>query len=104
MVKTECEIGLLKSTAEVVNIAHKKLMELTQEAGKSEFEIWAQLTKARHQHVAGKLIVAGEVVCSPRNKTVSPAGQFIMSPSLVTWLNWILDRATRAIGRTWRTP
>ncbi len=74
MVNTEREIGLLKSTAEVVNIAHKKVIELTQQAHKSEFEIWAELTKAMHQHVGGKLFVAGEVVCGPRNKTVSPVG------------------------------
>ena len=89
MVKTECEIGLLKSTAEVVNIAHKKLMELTQEAGKSEFEIWAELTKAMHQHVGGKLFVAGEVVCGPRNKTVSPGGpiHYVTQPGDVAELD-----------------
>jgi methionyl aminopeptidase len=74
MIKTEREVALLKRTAEVVNIAHKKLMELTQQAGKSEFELWAELTKAMHQEVGGKLFIAGEVVCGPRNKSVSPGG------------------------------
>lgn len=74
MIKTDREIQLLKETAEVVNIAHKKLMELTRQAGHSEFELWAELTKAMHEHVGGKLFVSGEVVCGPRNKTVSPGG------------------------------
>jgi Xaa-Pro dipeptidase len=74
MVKTHREVGLLKQVAEVVNIAHKRLMELTQEAGKSEFVIWSELTQAMHEHVGGKLFISGEVVCGPRNKSVSPGG------------------------------
>jgi Xaa-Pro aminopeptidase len=74
MIKSEREIALLKTTADVVNIAHKKLMEVTRQAGMSEFSIWAELTKAMHEQVGGKLFVAGEVVCGPRNKTVSPGG------------------------------
>jgi Xaa-Pro aminopeptidase len=74
MIKTEREVALLKRTADVVNIAHKKLMEVTRQAGRSEFEIWAALTKAMHEDVGGKLFIAGEVVCGPRNKTVSPGG------------------------------
>ncbi len=89
MIKTEREIGLLKSTAEVVNIAHKKLMLLTQQAGKSEFELWAALTKAMHEHVGGKLFIAGEVVCGPRNKTVSPGGpiDYVTQPGDVAELD-----------------
>ena len=89
IIKTEREIGLLKDTAETVNIAHKKLMELTQEAGKSEFEIWAELTKAMHEHVGGKLFIAGEVVCGPRNKTVSPGGpiHYVTQPGDVAELD-----------------
>ena len=74
MIKSAREVGLLKQTAEVVNIAHKKLMELTRQAGMSEFAIWADLTKAMHEQVGGKLFIAGELVCGPRNKTVSPGG------------------------------
>lgn len=74
MIKTEREIGLLKASAEVVNIAHKELMRLTRTAGMSEFELWAGMTKAMHEHVGGKFFIAGEVVTGPRNKTVSPGG------------------------------
>jgi Xaa-Pro dipeptidase len=74
MIKSEREIVLLKQSAEVVNLAHKKLMELTRQAGKSEFELWAEITQVMHERVGGKLFVAGEVVCGPRNKSVSPGG------------------------------
>ncbi len=89
LVKTPREVALLKQTAEVVNIAHKKLMALTQQAGKSEFELWAELTKAMHEQVGGKLFVAGEVVCGPRNKTVSPGGpmDYVTQPGDVAELD-----------------
>lgn len=89
MIKTAREIALLKQTAEVVNIAHKRLMALTQQAGMSEFEIWAELNQAMHEHVGGKLFVSGEVVCGPRNKTVSPGGpiDYVTKPGDVAELD-----------------
>ncbi|MCB9157622.1 MAG: aminopeptidase P family protein [Caldilineaceae bacterium] len=74
MIKTPREIGLLKAAAEVVNVAHKELMRVTQQAGTSEFAIWSALTERMHEHVGGKFHIAGEVVCGPRNKSVSPGG------------------------------
>lgn len=74
MIKSAREIALLKQTAEVVNIAHKELMRLTRQAGLSEFDLWAGITQAMHEHVGEKLSIAGEVVCGPRNKSVSPGG------------------------------
>ena len=74
MVKTGYEVERLKQVAEVVNIAHKELMRLTRQAGHSEFELWAGITKAMHEQVGGKFYIAGEVVCGPRNKSVSPGG------------------------------
>jgi Xaa-Pro aminopeptidase len=73
-IKTEREIGLLKRTAEIVNTGHKELLRQTRQAGKSEYELWAALTKAMHADAGGKLYIAGELVCGPRNKTVSPGG------------------------------
>lgn len=73
-IKTGREIELLKKVAEVVNVGHKELMKQTREAGKSEFELWAAVTKAMHEYVGGKLFLSGEIVCGPRNKTVSPGG------------------------------
>ena len=89
MIKTTREIALLKQTAEVVNIAHKRLMELTQQAGMSEFSIWAELTQVMHEHVGGKLFISGEVVCGPRNKTVSPGGpiDYVTKPGDVAELD-----------------
>jgi Xaa-Pro aminopeptidase len=74
MIKTPREIGLLKAAAEVVNVAHKELMRVTQQAGMREFAIWSALTERMHEHVGDKLYIAGEVVCGPRNKVVSPGG------------------------------
>ena len=73
-IKTPREVTLLKQAAEVVNTGHKELMRLTRQAGLSEFELWAGITKAMHEQVGEKLYIAGEVVCGPRNKTVSPGG------------------------------
>ena len=89
IVKTEREITLLKHSAEVVNVAHKTLMELTRQAGKSEFELWAAITKAMHETVGGKLFVSGEVVCGSRNKSVSPGGpvDYVSQPGDVAELD-----------------
>jgi Xaa-Pro aminopeptidase len=73
-VKTAREVRLLKECAEVVNIAHKELFRLTRQAGMSEFELWAALTKAMHERVGGKFFIAGELACGPRNERVSPGG------------------------------
>jgi Xaa-Pro dipeptidase len=89
IVKTEREIALLKHSAEVVNIAHKTLIQLTRQAGKSEFELWAVITKAMHESVGGKLFVSGEVVCGSRNKSVSPGGpiDYVSQPGDVAELD-----------------
>lgn len=89
MVKCEREVALLKQTAEVVNIAHKELMRLTRQAGLSEFELWAAMTKAMHEHIGDKLYIAGEVVCGPRNKSVSPGGpiHYVTKPGDVAELD-----------------
>lgn len=73
-VKTAREVRLLKECAEVVNIAHKELFRLTRQAGMSEFELWAALTRAMHERVGGKFFIAGELACGPRNERVSPGG------------------------------
>lgn len=89
MVKSAREIALLKQTAEVVNLAHKELLRLTRQAGASEFELWAGLTKAMHEQVGDKLYIAGEVVCGPRNKSVSPGGpiHYVTQPGDVAELD-----------------
>lgn len=74
MIKTGREVGLLKAAAEVVNVAHKELMRLTRQAGLSEFALWSGITQAMHERVGGRFHIAGEVVCGPRNQTVSPGG------------------------------
>lgn len=88
-VKTAREIGLLKRSAEVVNLAHQELMRLTRAAGKSEFALWSGLTQVMYEAVGSKLYVAGEVVCGPRNKSVSPGGpiDYITKPGDIAELD-----------------
>lgn len=74
MIKTQREIDLLKKAAKVVNLAYKELMHLPRQAGMSEYELWSAITQHMHEHVGGKLYIAGEVVCGIRNKSVSPGG------------------------------
>jgi methionine aminopeptidase len=64
-------------------------MALTRQAGMSEFALWAELTKAMHEQVGGKLLVAGEVVCGARNKSVSPGGpiHYVTQPGDVAELD-----------------
>ena len=73
-IKTEREIRLLKQVAEVVNVGQKELLLRTREAGKTEFQLWAAVTQAMHEYAGGKLFLSGELVCGPRNKSVSPGG------------------------------
>lgn len=89
MIKTPREIGLLKAAAEVVNVAHKELMAITKKAGMSEFAIWSALTERMHEQVGGKLYVAGEVACGPRNQVVSPGGpiDYITQPGDIAELD-----------------
>ena len=79
-VKTTREISLLKECAEVVNLAHKELFRLTRQAGLSEFELWAALTKVMHERVGGKFLIAGELACGPRNARVAPGGPIDYRP------------------------
>ncbi len=89
MVKTAREITLLKAAADVVNIAHKELMRLTRQAGLSEFALWSGITQAMHEAVGSKFHIAGEVVCGPRNKSVSPGGpiDYVTAPSDIAELD-----------------
>ncbi len=73
-VKTEREIGLLRQVAEVVNTGQKEMLKQTRQAGKTEFELWSAATQAMYEHAGGKLFMSGELVCGPRNKSVSPGG------------------------------
>lgn len=70
-IKTEREIALLRRASHLVDIAHTTLAELVQQAGRTEIEMWAEIT-ARMYRAAGHVIpVTGELVTGPRTCTVA---------------------------------
>lgn len=70
MVKTEREIGLLRQASALADIAHCRLGALCQEAGRTEFSMWAEI-EADVYAAAGRAIpLTGELVTGPRATTV----------------------------------
>jgi Xaa-Pro aminopeptidase len=71
MVKTEREIGLLRQASALADVAHRCLGEFCQEAGRSEFVMWAEI-EANVFAAAGRAIpLTGELVTGPRTTTVA---------------------------------
>ena len=74
LIKTTREIGLLRRAAEVCVIGHKALAELVQQAGRTEFEMWAELCMRMFRAVGHDVPVTGELVTGPRTCTVNYPG------------------------------
>jgi Xaa-Pro aminopeptidase len=71
MVKTEREIRLLRQASALADIAHRCLGQLCQEAGRTEFAMWAEI-EANVFAAAGRSIpLTGELVTGPRATTVA---------------------------------
>ena len=71
MVKTEREIGLLRQASTLADIAHRCLGQLCQDAGRTEFAMWAEI-EANVFAAAGRAIpLTGELVTGPRATTVA---------------------------------
>ena len=73
-IKTQREIGLLRRAAEICVIGHKALAELVQQAGRTEFEMWAELCQRMFRAVGHEVPVTGELVTGPRTCTVNYPG------------------------------
>ena len=73
-IKTAREIGLLRRAAEVCAIGHKTLAALVQQAGRTEFEMWAELCLCMFRAVGHDVPVTGELVTGPRTCTVNYPG------------------------------
>ncbi len=70
-IKTAREIERLRRAAHVGDVGHRTLAELVQTAGRSEFDMYAEII-ARMQQAAGHEIpVSGELVTGPRTTTVN---------------------------------
>jgi Xaa-Pro aminopeptidase len=71
LIKTEREIALLRRASHIVDIGHITLAELVQEAGRTEFEMWAEIRSRMYQAVGHEIPVTGELVTGPRSCTVA---------------------------------
>lgn len=71
LIKTEREIALLRRAAHIVDIAHFTLAELVQQAGRTEFEMWAEITDRMVHAVGHEIPITGELVTGPRTCTVA---------------------------------
>ena len=70
-IKTAREIERLRRAAHIGDVGHRTLAELAQTAGRSEFDMYAEII-ARMQQAAGHEIpVSGELVTGPRTTTVN---------------------------------
>jgi Xaa-Pro aminopeptidase len=71
LIKTTREIALLRRAVQIGDIGHQTLAELSRQAGRTEFEMWAEIT-ARMYHAAGHEIpIIGELVTGPRTSVVA---------------------------------
>ena len=74
-IKTPREIALLRRAAHIGDIGQRTLAELVQQAGRTEFEMWAELTSRMYAAVGHEIPVSGELVTGPRTCVVNyPAG------------------------------
>ena len=73
-IKTAREIGLLRRAAQICAIGHQALAELVQQAGRTEFEMWAELCQRMFRAVGHEVPVTGELVTGPRTCTVNYPG------------------------------
>ena len=71
MVKTEREIGLLRQASALADVAHRCLGELCQEAGRSEFAMWAEIEANVFAAASRPIPLTGELVTGPRTTTVA---------------------------------
>lgn len=74
LIKTPREIELLRRASHVADVGHRTLGELAQQAGRSEFEMWAEITKRMFQAAGRDVPVTGELVTGPRTCVVNYPG------------------------------
>lgn len=70
LIKTEREIALLRRASHIVDVAHNTLAELVQQAGRTEFAMWAEITSRMYRAVGHEVPITGELVTGPRTTTV----------------------------------
>jgi Xaa-Pro aminopeptidase len=75
MIKTSREIGLLRRAVQVGDIGHRALADLARQAGRAEFEMWAEIAARMYRAAGHEIPIVGELVTGPRTCVVAyPAG------------------------------
>jgi Xaa-Pro dipeptidase len=69
-IKTAREISLLRRTSHLADVAHNTLAELCGEAGRTEFEMFAEISKRIFAASGRDIPLSGELVTGPRTTTV----------------------------------
>jgi Xaa-Pro aminopeptidase len=69
-VKTPREITLLRRASHLADVAHDTLAELCREAGRTEFEMFAEISKRVFAAAGRDIPLTGELVTGPRTTTV----------------------------------
>jgi Xaa-Pro aminopeptidase len=70
-IKTEREIGLLRHASALADISHATLGELCRDAGRTEYEMWAEIAARIYQAAGHDIPLSGELVTGPRSTTVA---------------------------------
>jgi Xaa-Pro aminopeptidase len=73
-IKTDREIALLRRASAVADVAHNTLAELCQSAGKTEFEMFAEISKRAFAQAGRDVPLTGELVTGPRTNVVAYPG------------------------------
>lgn len=74
-IKTAREIAILRRTSHLADVAHNTLAELCREAGRTEFEMFAEISKRIFAAAGRDIPLSGELVTGPRTTVVAyPAG------------------------------
>jgi Xaa-Pro aminopeptidase len=70
LIKTERELALLRRASHVADVGHTTLARLVAEAGRNEFDMWAEITSSMFKAVGREVPVVGELVTGERTRTV----------------------------------
>jgi len=70
-IKTAREIGLLRRAARVGDVAQRALGELSREVGRTEYAMWAEISRRIYEAAGRDIPLSGELVSGPRTTAVA---------------------------------
>jgi Xaa-Pro aminopeptidase len=73
-IKTPREIALLRRASHIADVAHTTLAELCREAGRTEFEMFAEISRQTFAAAGRDIPLTGELVTGPRTNVVAYPG------------------------------